>query len=129
MANTNPSPATGWKPGESGNPSGYSRGRRLTDSIFKALEDGGKWEEFARVGLNAALAGDFQYWREILNRIDGPIPPAVDAGTEQAPTLTPGTAARVLEALLAGDTEQGPTDTGPPSARGDSSEADSDGPC
>src|SRR5262249_25291819 len=39
MANPNPSPATRFRPGQSGNPGGRPRKHRLTDRIRAMLED------------------------------------------------------------------------------------------
>lgn len=64
-----------WKKGVSGNEGG-SQGLKLAPILRKALEavhdgDRTKAERFVEIGIEKALAGDFQYWKEIWNRIDG----------------------------------------------------------
>jgi hypothetical protein len=60
-----------WKPGQSGNPAGYSRGRRLTDAVLKLIDDEGAEEEIARKWLDAIRSGDFRYFKEFIDRVEG----------------------------------------------------------
>jgi hypothetical protein len=41
--------------------------------LLKALEEKGLSEEIVRVGLRAAMEGDFRFWKEIFDRVDGKI--------------------------------------------------------
>lgn len=59
------------KPGEVRNPNGYSRSRRLTDALIKAIEEQGSAAPFVELGIREALNGDFRFWKEIFNRVDG----------------------------------------------------------
>jgi hypothetical protein len=67
---------TQWKPGQSGNPAGSSQKQRLTNLLIRTLEENGLAASFVRVGVEAAVAGDFNYWRYIFDRVDGRIPEA-----------------------------------------------------
>ena len=66
-----PNPETQFPPGQSGNPSGYSRKRRLTDALVKLIEEKGLDDPFVKVGMQEALKGDFKFWAYIFDRIDG----------------------------------------------------------
>lgn len=68
-----------FKPGQSGNPGGYSRKARLTTALIKRLDEKGLDDEFVKAGMDAALQGDFHFWRYIFDRIDGPMKPEDDA--------------------------------------------------
>jgi hypothetical protein len=72
-----------WRPGESGNPAGSSnkqRGRQqLTDALMRLIEEKGLDEAMVRAGIKAALEGDFNFWRYIFERIDGPLAQAIEA--------------------------------------------------
>lgn len=70
MAKGNPHPAVRWEKGQSGNPTGRAR-MRLTVAIRKYFETDENVMEFIKVGLDAARAGDFQYWKYIFDRADG----------------------------------------------------------
>jgi hypothetical protein len=71
-----------WPKGQSGNPAGYSAGRRLADKLNKALEAEGLSDAVIRVFLGAAL-GDkrllrdntpqFPFFKELLDRTMGKI--------------------------------------------------------
>ena len=88
MANPNPIRKTAnlrppWTPGESGNPAGYSRGRRVSDALNTVLNDLGAHEKLARVWLAKAVGDktalgdldpDFRYFKELLDRVDGKVP-------------------------------------------------------
>lgn len=74
---------TPWKPGVSGNPAGYSSGRRLTTALVKMIEDKGAdnaivvtWMAMA-LGDRTVLKGrtpDWRFFKELLDRIDGKVP-------------------------------------------------------
>lgn len=71
MANPNPSPSTRFKPGQSGNPAGSSKNRRLTSALLRQIEERGLDDQFINAGLTAAMSGDFRFWSYIYDRIDG----------------------------------------------------------
>jgi hypothetical protein len=73
-----------WKPGQSGNPAGYSRGRRVTDALIALIEDKGAEKPLASVWLRKALEGDPKFFAMLLDRVEGkPIekPPEESDGT------------------------------------------------
>lgn len=65
-----------WKPGESGNPKGRPKGRSITDRLRQIVEqdDGKVADALAKAATKAALKGDFRFWQEILNRLEGAVP-------------------------------------------------------
>jgi hypothetical protein len=64
-----------FKPGQSGNPAGKPKGTALTDRLRKIVEqnEGEVAEALIKAAVKAALKGDFRFWQEIMNRMDGPI--------------------------------------------------------
>lgn len=77
--------ATRWQPGQSGNPAGYSRSRRISDAIEKLLDEDDNLERVAKRWLHAVLSGeDFRYLKELLERTEGKV-----ADTETAPQHQP----------------------------------------
>jgi len=66
-----PNPATQFKPGQSGNPGGHSRRRRLLAELTDLIEEKNAWRGLAAVWLKMALDGDYQFFREFLIRNDG----------------------------------------------------------
>ena len=98
MANPSPMPhpenLTPFQPGQSGNPEGSSKTRRITAALLKLLEGQkldatlsemiearGMTEVFALAGLTAAIGGDFQFWSYIYDRIEGKMVPEVPEPT------------------------------------------------
>ena len=72
-----------WKPGQSGNPAGSNRKQRLTAVLHRLLDKRGQESKFVKVGLAAALEGDFRFWSYLYDRIDGRPPVAEgDAGED-----------------------------------------------
>ena len=57
---------------------GRPKGRSLQDQLRKMLNDEESGEKLAdalvRVAVDRALKGDFRFWAEILNRVDGKVP-------------------------------------------------------
>jgi len=84
MSNPDPSPSTRFQPGSSGNPAGSSRRARLTTALHKLLDADDNEDAFALAGLTQALAGEFPFWREILDRTDGRAPSAAELAALQA---------------------------------------------
>jgi hypothetical protein len=74
VANPNPnrSGLKPFKPGQTGNPKGYSKGRRLHGELWRLIEERNALEPLATVWLTKALQGNFPFFRELLKRIDGP---------------------------------------------------------
>jgi hypothetical protein len=83
MANPNPAPRpenlVPWQPGQSGNPAGYSRGRRTRDLLRRMIAERGCEEEIALVLIAKALGRtewldgrepDLGWWRELLARLE-----------------------------------------------------------
>ena len=73
--NKNPSPATRFQPGQTGNPKGSSRKAQdraeFTAALTKLLAEKGAAGKFLQAGWDAALAGDFQFWRYLWERLEG----------------------------------------------------------
>ena len=67
-----------WKKGESGNPQGYSRNRRLTDAIKRKLSEPGREEQLADAWFEQALSGSYPHLREILDRTEGKVASKVE---------------------------------------------------
>jgi len=72
-----------WQPGQSGNPKGYSQGRRVTDAVVKLIEERGLESGLAAVWVAKALGDskalgdrnpDFRFFKELLDRIEGKTP-------------------------------------------------------
>lgn len=65
-----------WKPGQSGNPRGSSKKMLFTAALKRKLRTAPRklTDEFVEAGYQAALGGDFQFWRYLYERIDGPMP-------------------------------------------------------
>ena len=57
---------------------GRPKGRSLEQHLRKMLDDEQSGEKLAdalvRVAVDRALKGDFRFWAEILNRVDGKVP-------------------------------------------------------
>lgn len=68
-----------WKPGQSGNPSGYSKQRRVTDEILRMLDDGkGIDKALAQTMVKQALKGNARFMSMLLNRVEGPVRKELD---------------------------------------------------
>jgi hypothetical protein len=71
---------TRWKKGQSGNPSGYSRRRRLSDAVARAIEAQGLDSPIAQTLLAMALGDkdklegrtpEFQWFKLLVEMVDG----------------------------------------------------------
>ncbi len=88
-------PHTPWKKGESGNPNGRPRGSvNLTNYIKRKLKevcdqpgaDGKLWAELFSASLIAnAMKGNGSAIKEIMARVDGPIPTVHEGGDPKKP--------------------------------------------
>jgi hypothetical protein len=69
-------PKPPWKPGESGNPGGSSKKMRFTAALKRKLRADPKLlaDEFIAAGWKAAMDGDFNFWKYLYERVDGPMP-------------------------------------------------------
>jgi hypothetical protein len=67
-----------WKPGQSGNPNGYSRGRRITDELVKMIAANSADVALARVWFRKALEGDPTFFRLLIDRYEDPVPRAIE---------------------------------------------------
>ena len=63
---------------EAANRNGRPKGRSLQDHLRKILEDEVTGEQLCdalvKVAIEHALKGDFKFWHEIIERIDGKVP-------------------------------------------------------
>jgi hypothetical protein len=75
----NPPKESQWKPGQSGNPAGYSRGRRAVDDLLDLIREKNSDRTIAEKWLNCMLEGDFRYMKEYLERRDGKVQDAPSA--------------------------------------------------
>lgn len=68
-----------FKPGESGNPAGRPVGTGLTDRLREIIEknNGEVADALVKAAVKAALKGDFRFWQEIINRVEGKVPDAM----------------------------------------------------
>ena len=73
-----------YKPGQTGNPKGYSRGRRAIDHLLELIEQEQLDKAIAQRWLDAILGGDFRYMREYLERRDGKVPQPLQIGTDES---------------------------------------------
>ncbi len=64
-----------WQPGESGNLKGRPPGRSITAALRKIAEadNEAKKLELAQVVWDRALAGDFRFVEELIDRLDGKV--------------------------------------------------------
>jgi hypothetical protein len=60
-----------WKPGQSGNAAGYSRGRRISDALSRLIEAKGAADLLAEVWLAKSLEGDPKFFAMLLDRTEG----------------------------------------------------------
>lgn len=64
-----------WQPGQSGNPAGRPPNDPLKSAIMARLDaEPDLPERLVAAGIERALAGDFRYWKELFDRIDGKVP-------------------------------------------------------
>ena len=69
------------------NLSGRPKGRSLQDELRRMVDDEATGEDLCnalvRAALDRAFKGDFRFWQEIINRIDGKVAQSheVDAGS------------------------------------------------
>jgi hypothetical protein len=71
MANPNPSPATRFKLGESGNPSGNRKHKPFTDLIYKMGMEKGYMESVVKAIYRQAIQGDMKAAQLLMDRVEG----------------------------------------------------------
>jgi hypothetical protein len=66
----------GWKKGQSGNPKGRPKGKTIASLLRQIIEDndGKIADALAKKAIQSALEGDFRFWNEIIERLDGKVP-------------------------------------------------------
>jgi hypothetical protein len=62
-----------WPKGKSGNPKGYSRKRREIDLLLVLIRKKNAQNDVTERWLQSILDGDFRYFKEFIDRKDGPI--------------------------------------------------------
>lgn len=79
-ANGTPPVEYQFKPGQSGNPGGRPKGQSITAKLRAIVDadDGAVAIALAEAAKKAALEGDFRFWKELCDRIDGPIRQQLD---------------------------------------------------
>lgn len=107
-------PATAFKPGQSGNPAGKPKGTRnhATRSILKLMEGGA--EEITIAVLDAAKGGDMGAARFILERIAPPLrerPISIDLPAIDTADGIAAAQEAILQAVAAGDLMPGEANT------------------
>ena len=87
MSNPNPTPRLEnlrppWQKGTSGNPGGYSRGRRISDAIQEMIDEEGLQPEFARAAIAMSLGRTYMLRHKIIDPTTG-----VELWVEDNPNL------------------------------------------
>ena len=72
-----PNPDTQFKPGNPGGP-GAPRGPRITTVLRALMDEKAADKGLATVWLKRALEGDFRYFKELLDRIEGKVPDKIE---------------------------------------------------
>ncbi len=62
-----------WQKGQSGNPGGYSRGRRAVDHLLDLIGERDANRTIAELWLSQIQSGNFQFFKEYLERRDGKV--------------------------------------------------------
>lgn len=66
-----------WKKGESGNPKGRPpKGQAFADLLEMIEANPGSRQKIAKMWLTKIILGDYQFFREYLERMDGKVPNA-----------------------------------------------------
>ena len=68
-----PNPDSQFRPGQSGNPSGSSKRQRIAGALIQLIDEKNADRKLALRWLNEALEGDFRFFHELLDRVDGPV--------------------------------------------------------
>lgn len=68
-----------FKPGQSGNPGGSYKSRRLTSALIKLLDRFQADNELGEVWLQKLREGDPKFWAMVLDRVEGPIASQIES--------------------------------------------------
>jgi hypothetical protein len=98
-----------WQPGQSGNPDGYSRGRRFSDGFLKRITEENADRAISTVWLSKVLSGDPKFWKMMLDHCQDqaskdrdPIDAATILPEETNLTIDPAVAERLMAAAEPG---------------------------
>lgn len=80
----NPPPGKPWQKGQTGNPHGHSKARRVTAALMKQLDKPEVQERLVQIWLEQAARGNFQFFRELLDRSEGKVPTPVEVEAKPA---------------------------------------------
>ncbi len=83
--NPNMSGLRPWKKGQSGNPKGRPKGQTITERLRQIVmidNDGAAAEALAKMCVSYAAKGDFRFFKELIDRIDGKTPDKLEAVTD-----------------------------------------------
>ena len=72
-----------WQKGTSGNPGGYSRGRRISDAIQEMIDEEGLQPDFARAAIAMSLGRTYMLRHKIIDPTTG-----MELWVEDDPNLT-----------------------------------------
>lgn len=73
-----------WPKGVSGNPNGRPKKPSMNAELARKFNlDPGRLSGLVEAGIKAAENGDFRYWKEIFDRLDGKIPSPVEITEKQ----------------------------------------------
>ena len=100
-----------FRQGESGNPKGRRPERPLTTALREVLDanDGEIIKVLVQTAIDRAKAGDFRYFKEIMDRVDGKVTNRMDVSDDGQSYLDlPGLTAEELDVLA--EMRGGPTD-------------------
>lgn len=82
IENLRPKP---WQPGQSGNPKGRPKKPSMKAALDAAIDAKPEiLQALISKGIQEALKGDFRYWREIFERLDGKVPTLVEVEAKPA---------------------------------------------
>ena len=108
-----PNPDTQFQPGHTGNPAGYSKGRRLATELFELIEEKAAWRSLAAVTLKGALEGDIAFLRVLFDRLDGPLGEKLDITTDGKPLHQPVVFLPIKDLHAECDSDRHPPAQGP----------------
>jgi hypothetical protein len=105
-----------FKPGESGNPAGRPKGSDLVSVMRRALEQEGRrgetaGERLVSLAMYHAAKGDFRYFKEIIDRMNGPmLAQAMNVFTGPTLVLKGESWHKMIQQAKRGDNGSGPSE-------------------